>query len=65
MQRNQLNIFFSRPDPNCVLDTNSILTYFNFHRPFWVSVVILFAYLGIMHILTFASMLIAARRERR
>ena len=48
-----------------MLDTNSVLTYFNFARPFWMSAVILFAYLLVMHVLTFASMLIASRRERR
>ena len=64
-QRNQMRMFFSNPTPDCVLDTNSILTYFNFYRPFWMSVVILFAYLAICHLLTFGAMLIAARRERR
>ncbi|KAI8468849.1 MAG: P-loop containing nucleoside triphosphate hydrolase protein [Monoraphidium minutum] len=64
-QRNQMRLFFSNPSPDCVLDTQSILTYFNFHRPFWMSAVILLAYLVICHLLTFGAMLIAARRERR
>ena len=65
VQRNQINLFFGRSDPNCVLDTNSILTYFNFRRPFWVSALILVGYLVACHILTFVAMLVAARRERR
>jgi len=44
-QRNQIRLFFGRADPNCVLDTNSIITYFNFHRPFWMSATILAGYL--------------------
>jgi hypothetical protein len=64
-QRNQMRMFFARPDPNCVFDTNQIVKYFEFWRPFWMSAVILIAYLLICHILTFVSMLVAARRERR
>jgi hypothetical protein len=61
----QMRLFFGNPSPDCVLDTNSILTYFDFHRPYWMSAVILLAYLGICHLLTFGAMLVAARRERR
>jgi hypothetical protein len=64
-QRNQMRMFFGRSDPNCVLDTNSIINYFNFSRPFWMSAVILLGYLGVCHVLTFIAMLVAARRERR
>jgi len=53
------------PDPKCVLSTTQILTYFQFSRPFWESIVILFSYLIACHILTFVAMLSAARRERR
>ncbi|KIZ04851.1 hypothetical protein MNEG_3112 [Monoraphidium neglectum] len=64
-QRSQVKFFFSNPDKNCVVDTNSILEYFQFSRPFWMSVVILVAYLIACHLLTFGAMLVAARRERR
>ena len=61
----QVRFFFGRQDPTCVLKTESIVEYFQFYRPFWMSTVILIAYLIAMHILTFASMLVAARSERR
>jgi hypothetical protein len=64
-QRNQMQLFFSRADPNCVLDTNSLVKFFGFWRPFWMSATILGAYLLVCHVLTFVAMLVAARRERR
>ncbi|KAI8464872.1 MAG: P-loop containing nucleoside triphosphate hydrolase protein [Monoraphidium minutum] len=64
-QKNQVNLFLGQPNPNCVMDTNSIIRYFQFGRPFWMSVVILLGYLGVCHLLTFGAMLVAARRERR
>lgn len=64
-QRNQLRAFMSRADPNCVFDTTAVLRYFNFGRPFWMSVAILGGYLGVCHVLTYIAMLVAARRERR
>jgi hypothetical protein len=56
---------FQARNPACVLDSTAILTYFRFSRPYWESIVILFSYLFICHILTFIAMLMAARRERR
>lgn len=61
----QVNFFFGQGQPDCIFDANSIIHYFEFGRPFWMSTVILVAYLLICHILTFGAMLVASRRERR
>eukprot|EP00775_Hariotina_reticulata_P005626 gene5626-5865_t len=54
-----------RPQPGCVLDTAAVINYFDFARPFGVSVGILLGYLGVVHCLTFAFMMLSARKEAR
>jgi hypothetical protein len=48
-----------------VFNTQSILDYFSFSRGFWATFGILAAYLAVVHVATFCSMLLVARRERR
>jgi hypothetical protein len=53
------------PGPDCVADTNAVLNYYQFLRPFDRTVGILFSYWIITHICTYAVMVLVARRERR
>lgn len=58
-------LFKQAPGGACVLDARAVLRYFDFSRPFWASAALLGGYLAVCHALTFAAMLVAARRERR
>jgi hypothetical protein len=64
-QRAQIDFFFKKPGPHCVLDATAILRYLSFSRPYWMSVTIMLGYLGAAHCATFVAMLLAARHERR
>jgi hypothetical protein len=50
---------------SCIVDTVAVVDYFDFGRPFSHTVGILLGYLGIMHGLTYAAMVISARKEAR
>lgn len=49
----------------CVFQEEVLLEPMGFNRPFGVSVSILVGYLGVVHVLTFLGLVLAARRERR
>lgn len=53
------------PGPDCVADTNALLNYYEFQRPFRYTVAILFSYWIITHICTYCVMVLVARKERR
>jgi hypothetical protein len=53
------------PGPDCVADTDALLRYYQFYRPFKATVGTLLAYWAVTHLLTFAVMVLVARRERR
>lgn len=53
------------PGADCVADTNSVLSFFGFSRPFDKSAGILVGYLCICHIITYMCMIFVARKERR
>jgi ABC-type multidrug transport system ATPase subunit len=55
----------TRPDPRCVVDTNAITRYFNFGRPLGATVAIMLAYWIVVHLSTYAAMILVVRRERR
>lgn len=48
-----------------MVDTNAVINYFSFGRPYWASALILVGYLLVMHAATFAAMLLGARHEAR
>lgn len=52
-------------DGKCVVNGNAVLTYFGFNQGVSVTVVLLLAYLVVMHVLTFGALLLLAKRERR
>jgi len=66
-QRRQLEVFFQRYSRTggCVFDPSSTLDHYNINRAFWVNAGILFGYLGVLHVATFAAMVFTGRRERR
>lgn len=53
------------PGPDCVADTNALLNYYRFQRPFGESFGLLFSYWIITHLLTYCVMVSVAKRERR
>jgi hypothetical protein len=53
------------PGADCIADTNAVLQYYRFDRPFKHTFGILFGYLITTHICTYVCMVIVARRERR
>lgn len=55
----------SPPSLSCIVDTVAVVDYFEFGRPFGVTVGILLGYLGIMHALTYLAMVVSARKEAR
>jgi len=64
--RNQAVISnLTRPDPRCIVDTNAITQYFNFGRPLGATIAIMLAYWAIVHMSTYAAMILVVRRERR
>lgn len=55
----------SDPDPDCVLNTNRILNFFDIDTPFWTTMCILLGYLGVLHILTFAGLKLLANKDKK
>jgi len=55
----------THPGPDCVADTNALLHYHQFIRPFERTVGILFSYWVICHIFTYLVMVRVARKEQR
>lgn len=55
----------SNPGPDCTVRLDSILDYFELFRPFWEVVVILLAYLGFFHIITYLGFLWLTKKEKR
>lgn len=55
----------SHPGADCVADSDAVLKYYGFVRPFRYTFGILFSYLIIVHMITYMCMIIVARRERR
>lgn len=53
------------PGAGCVVQLDSILTYFNLSRPFWMTCVILLGYLGVLHIATFIGLMQLTKKEKR
>lgn len=53
------------PGPDCVADTDALLEYYNFQRPFKITVAIMTGYYIITHVCTYCAMLSVARKERR
>jgi hypothetical protein len=53
------------PSPGCVVDLDSLLTYFGLSRPFWLTAVILLGYLGVFHVATYGGFLLLTRKEKR
>jgi len=53
------------PGDDCLADTNAVLGYYGFNRPFNHTFGILLGYLVLMHLLTYCCMVIVVRRERR
>ena len=53
------------PGRGCIADASAVLGYFDFGRTSRATAAILLCYLAICHALTFAAMLLVARRERR
>lgn len=53
------------PGSDCIADTNAVLSYYGFNRPFSHTFAILISYLMVCHICTYCCMVIVARRERR
>jgi len=47
------------------MDTAAVIDFFDFARPFEMTVGILLGYLGVLHCFTFAFMISSARREAR
>ncbi|KAF6255774.1 hypothetical protein COO60DRAFT_1533203, partial [Scenedesmus sp. NREL 46B-D3] len=53
------------PGTDCIADTNAVLQYYRFDRPFGHTFGILLGYLIATHVCTYVCMVIVARRERR
>lgn len=53
------------PGPDCVVNLDSILDYFQLFRPFWMVTVILIGYLGFFHILTYFGFIWLTKKEKR
>jgi hypothetical protein len=53
------------PGPDCIADTDALLEYYSFGRPFDHTIVILLSYLAICHLCTYLAMIRVARKELR
>lgn len=53
------------PGKDCVADTDALLHYYNFTRPFGATFGVLLLYWAAVHAATYAAMVLVARRERR
>lgn len=49
----------------CTVETSAILSYFDFGRSFGSTIGCLLAYWGVLHVATYLSLVLLARRERR
>jgi hypothetical protein len=56
-----IDAFFCR----CTIRNDALLEYMQYERPFGTSVAILGRYLGVVHVLTYAAMVLLANREAR
>ena len=61
----QATRLLSNSGPNCVIQLDAILSYFDLYRPFWITTVILLVYLGVLHLATFGGLLMLSRKEKR
>ena len=55
----------NNPGEDCIANTDAVLTFFGFTRPFGTTLGILIAYLIVCHGFTYACMLLVAKKERR
>ena len=55
----------TNPGPDCIADTDALLEYYQFTRPFTTTVGIMFGYYLITHLFTYCAMVAVARKERR
>lgn len=55
----------TNPGADCIADTDALLEYYEFYRPFGTTVGILFFYWLCTHAFTYGAMILVARRERR
>jgi len=55
----------ANPGPDCVADASAVLDYFNFGRSFNATLGIMLGYWLITHMLTYLSMVVVGRKERR
>jgi hypothetical protein len=53
------------PTRRCTINNDAFLEYMGYERPFGTSVAILAGYLGLLHVLTYAAMVLLANREAR
>jgi hypothetical protein len=60
-----VNNALMHPGADCVADTNALLEYYQFVRPFKYTVAILLSYWAIVHAATYTTMVVVARKERR
>ncbi|KAI8470965.1 MAG: hypothetical protein J3K34DRAFT_520870 [Monoraphidium minutum] len=60
-----VNNALTNPGPDCIADTDALLEFYQFYRPFRNTVAILFSYWVIVHICTYSAMVMVARKERR
>lgn len=47
----------------CVMNTDALVTYFDYHRSLGASVGILLGYLGVLHVLTYAGLMLVSRKK--
>jgi hypothetical protein len=55
----------SCPTRRCTIRNDAILEYYGYKRPFGTSVAILAGHLGVLHVLTYAALVLMANREAR
>ena len=54
-----------QPGADCVVRTSTVLDYFGIEMRFWVIMLILVGYLGVLHAASYAALLFNARRTER
>ncbi|WIA12631.1 hypothetical protein OEZ85_006286 [Tetradesmus obliquus] len=55
----------TQPQESCLIRNDALLEYMQYGRPFGVSVAILGGYLAVVHLLTYAALVLLARHEAR
>jgi hypothetical protein len=45
------------------MNTDALVTYFDYHRSLGASVGILLGYLGVLHVLTYAGLMLVSRKK--